>query len=102
MDQPPRHPLYQFLTPDPDTEILCGNFHKIITNRSGQPVALFHNGTLVNAAYESFNQGLSGTFVDTAETEEMNLRKVLEEVIATDQCTNIDYKYDPYTETYPD
>jgi glutathione peroxidase-family protein len=53
MEQPPRDPIYQFLTPDPDKEILSGNFHKIITNKKGQPVAFFHNGTLVDGAYKA-------------------------------------------------
>ncbi len=101
MEQAPRDLLYRFLLPDPNKEILTGNFHKILTNRAGQPVALFHNGTLVNAAYDSFNQGLSTTFIDTAEKEEENLRAVLEEVIATDNCRDTRYKYDPYSHIYP-
>ena len=101
MEQAPRDPLYRFLLPDPNKEILTGNFHKILTNRAGQPVALFHNGTLVNAAYDSFNQGLSTTFIDTAEKEEEHLRAVLEEVLSTDNCTDTRYKYDPYSNIYP-
>jgi hypothetical protein len=52
MEQKPRDALYCFLTPRPDIEILDGNFHKIITNRKGQPVAIFANGTLAEAAYD--------------------------------------------------
>jgi glutathione peroxidase-family protein len=53
MEQEPRHPLYQFLIPFPNVGLLCGNFHKFITNRKGQPVAIFHNGTLLDAFYNS-------------------------------------------------
>lgn len=95
MEQEPRSPLYEFLTPDPDTEILCGNFHKIITNRKGQPVAIFHNGTLGHQAYKNV------PYVGTAEEEEVNLRKVLEEIIATDTCTDQRYAYRPYDDIQP-
>lgn len=95
LEQEPRSPLYEFLTPDPDTEILCGNFHKIITNRKGQPVAIFHNGTLGHQAYKNV------PYVGTAEEEEVNLRKVLEEIIATDTCTDQRYAYRPYDDIQP-
>lgn len=91
----PRSPLYQFLIPDPNKEILCGNFHKFITNRAGQPVALFHNGALGDAAYKNV------AYVGDVETEVNNLKAVLDEIILTDKCTDTRYSYDPYNNIEP-
>jgi multimeric flavodoxin WrbA len=41
-------------------------------------------------------------FVDKAENEKINLRKIIEEVIKTDNCSDPNYKYDPYNNIYPE
>lgn len=96
LTQEPRHPLYNFLIGDPNKELLCGNFHKFITNRAGQPVAVFHNGTLIDAAIKS-----GYAEVGAPDEEEENLRAVLDEIVATDTCTDPRYAYNPYNNIMP-
>jgi hypothetical protein len=41
-------------------------------------------------------------FVGPIEQEVENLKAVIEEIMATDNCSDIRFKYDPYNEIYPE
>jgi hypothetical protein len=82
--------LYRFLTPE-GQEPVPGNFTKFITNKQGVPVARFADGTLLNLEHS-----IKAGFILTPEEELANFKSVLDEVIATDKCTNKRYAYIPY------
>lgn len=100
--QPPRSELYNFLLGPETPDMMGGNFHKVLTNKKGQPVAFFHNGTLLDAALINANKMgiISETF--DAETEKKNLISIISEVIETGQCSNNYYKFDPYNGIMPE
>jgi hypothetical protein len=79
-----------------------GNFHKILTNKKGDPVAFFHNGTLLDAGF--INAKKVGEISETfdAETEKLNLINIIKEVIEKDYCSNTYYKFDPYQGIFPE
>lgn len=87
--QSPKSELYQFLTPHED--LVKGNFHKIITNSEGIPVASFHNGTLLPFAKE-----WGSPAVLDPEDEKKNMLQVIKDVIETGSCSLARYKYEPY------
>jgi hypothetical protein len=77
--QAPRDHLFRFLIGDPNAEPIQGNFHKIITNKYGIPVAQFSN--------HLFNEG---------EKDIQDFRKILDEIIEKDYTTSNIYDHDPY------
>lgn len=100
--QPPRSEIYNFLLGPETKDLMGGNFHKILTNKEGQPVAFFHNGTLLDAGV--VNAKRWGTISETfdAETEKKNLLNIIQEVIDTGECSNKYYKFNPYENIMPE
>lgn len=54
VQQPPRGELYNFLIPNTSDGMIMGNFHKIITNSQGMPVASIYN-YILNHGPRHFN-----------------------------------------------
>jgi predicted glutamine amidotransferase len=75
---------------------LGGNFHKFLTNKKGEVVAFFHNGTLLDDAY---NNGEKTVY--SSEVEMENMKKLIAEIIETDYTNNEWYKHEPNKKIFP-
>jgi glutathione peroxidase len=93
LTQAPRDHLYRFLIPNPDFEPIQANFQKYITNSKGMPIACFTASAFSDSpGVQKNTQGA----VLSREEEIANFKVVLDEIIATDNCTFQKYMYRPY------
>ena len=83
LTQAPRSDLYNFLLNDSENSWLGGNFHKIFTNKAGQPVI-----QLANDALNDFPEWEKGRIAWTQERELAQIKRVIDELIATDTYTH--------------
>ena len=91
LNQAPRDALYNFLIPDPNAELIGGNFHKFITNAEGMPVAQFNNTTFFEGDFVTKHTDTLSRAEEVA-----NFKAVLDEILSTGECTHPRYRYSPY------
>jgi glutathione peroxidase-family protein len=87
--QAPKSDLFEFLVPEGYPE-LQGNFHKIITNTDGIPVAHFNN-----SAFLDFDLNIERGYALPVEEEVANFKAVIDEILATGDCNHPRYAYHP-------
>jgi hypothetical protein len=72
---------------------MLANFQKYITNSKGMPIVCFTASAFSDS--EGVQKNTHG-MVGTREEEIANFKTVLDEIIATDNCTFKKYTYRPY------